>query len=191
MSTDKRIRIRHKRLSDAKEDYSWQTDPELAKLDAALILEMSYQQYLSEYTFELCYPSANRHEFAIETLEGEHVGNCVYYNVDLNESKTELGIMIGNRNYWNKGYGQEAISILLDYIFDKTNLERVYLTTLSWNLRAQNCFKKCGFKECGSVDRDGSHFLLMAVHRQEWDTLRSRIGKSSKPQASADGRLVI
>ena len=71
---------------------------------------MTYQQYLSEYTFELCYPSPNRHEFAIETLEGKHIGNCVYYNVNQTESKAEMGIMIGNRDYWNQGYGVETIN---------------------------------------------------------------------------------
>ncbi len=117
MTTGKRIKIRHKRLSDAKEDYAWQTDPELARLDAATPLDMTYQQYLSEYTFELCYPSSNRHEFAIDTLDGEHIGNCVYYNVNQSESKAEMGIMIGNRDYWNQGYGVEIINTLIGSYF--------------------------------------------------------------------------
>lgn len=172
MATEKRIKLRQKKLSDAKEDFSWQTDPELSRLDAAVTLSMSYQQYLAEYTFELCYPSSSRHEFAIETLEGAHIGNCVFYNVDTYEKKAEVGIMIGNRAYWNQGYGEEAINSLLDHIFDRTQLERVYLTTLEWNVRAQKCFTKCGFLGCGQVSRDGSTFLLMVIHRQEWEKLR-------------------
>lgn len=169
MITDTRIRLRFKRLSDAKDDYTWQTDPELARLDAAVPLDMSYQQYLAEYTFELCYPSLHRHEFGIDTPDGIHIGNCVYYNVNQVESKTELGIMIGNRNYWNQGYGVEAVKALLNYIFTKTKLERVYLTTLNWNIRAQKCFRKCGFKDCGQMSRDSYTFLLMAIHRDEWE----------------------
>ena len=171
MINNSRIRLRPKRLSDAKEDYAWQTDPELCKLDAAEALDMSYQQYLSEYTFELCYPSSNRHEFGIDTLEGQHIGNCVYYNVNQSESKTELGIMIGNRVYWNQGYGAEAVTMLLSHIFDKTSLKRVYLTTLEWNIRAQTCFKKCGFTGCGRLVRDDYNFLLMAIHREEFQKL--------------------
>jgi RimJ/RimL family protein N-acetyltransferase len=174
MNNNQRIRIRNKRMSDAKEDFAWQTDPELAKLDAALTLNISYQQFLSEYTFELCYPSDNRHEFAIETLAGEHIGNCVYYNVNSIESKAELGIMIGNRNFWNKGYGVEAIESLLERIFSRTRLERIYLTTLTWNIRAQKCFGKCGFRPCGEVERDGSIFLLMAIERSEWETIHAQ-----------------
>jgi RimJ/RimL family protein N-acetyltransferase len=179
MGKDKRIKLRYKRLSDAKEDYAWQVDPELAQLDAAMPLTMTYQQYLSEYTFELCYPSANRHEFGIDSLSGEHIGNCVYYNVNAAEGKTELGIMIGNRDYWNKGYGVEAINSLLDHIFNKTRLERVYLTTLNWNIRAQKCFKKCGFTECGEIERDGSGFLQMLIHRSEWESLRAQAAEQN------------
>jgi [ribosomal protein S5]-alanine N-acetyltransferase len=173
MVTEKRISLRKKKLSDAKEDFSWQTDSELSRLDAAVTLSISYQQYLAEYTFELCYPTSSRHEFAIDTLQGAHIGNCVYYNVDSYEKKAELGIMIGNRTYWNKGYGVEAVNTLLDHIFQKTTLERVYLTTLEWNIRAQKCFLKCGFSGCGQVARDGSTFLLMSIHRQEWEKLRA------------------
>jgi [ribosomal protein S5]-alanine N-acetyltransferase len=172
-TTANRIKLRNKRLSDARDDFAWQTDPELAELDAALVLSMNYQQFLSEYTFELCYPSSSRHEFAIESNSGLHIGNCVYYNVNAVESKTEIGIMIGNRDYWNQGYGEEAINLLVDHVFNRTNLDRVYLTTLEWNIRAQKCFLKCGFQECGSVTRDGSAFFLMNLHRDEWEKLRN------------------
>ncbi len=170
-NTEPRIRIRHKRISDARDDFSWQTDCELARLDAAEPLTMSYQHFLSEYTFDLCYPSSSRHEFAVETLDGEHIGNCVYYNLNPAEGKTELGIMIGNREYWNKGYGTETVNTLLDHIFKRTTLDRVYLTTLDWNKRAHSCFKKCGFQEYGTLDRDNYTFILMSIHRDEWEKL--------------------
>lgn len=174
MTTGKRIKIRRKRLSDAKEDYAWQSDAELARLDAATPLDMTYQQYLSEYTFELSYPSSIRYEFAVDTLDGEHIGNCVYYNINQSESKAEMGIMIGNRNYWNQGYGFEIVNTLLDHVFNNTKLERIYLTTLTWNTRAQKCFKKCGFKESGLVNRDHHTFLLMLICRDEWEKLQTQ-----------------
>ncbi len=186
MNNGNRIRIRPKRMSDAREDYTWQTDPELARLDAALTLNISYQQFLSEYTFELCYPSSNRHEFAIETLSGEHIGNCVYYNINLVERKAELGIMIGNRRYWNNGYGVEAIESLLDHIFKRTKLERIYLTTLSWNIRAQKCFKKCGFNQSGVIERDGSSFILMVIHRHEWEAIHAQSTSAEDTQIRSD-----
>jgi len=178
-SNGKRIRLRLKRLSDAKEDYSWQVDPELSELDAAESLHMPYEQYVSEYNFELCYPTHNRFEFAIDTLQGEHIGNCVYYNVNNNEGKAEMGIMIGNRRYWDQGYGIEAITLLLDHIFQKTRLERIYLTTLDWNLRAQKCFHKCGFKDCGTLSREKRHFILMVIHHEDWLKLHAAANTSA------------
>ena len=173
-NNNKRIQLRLKKLSDAKEDYAWQTDPELCRLDAAETLSMSYSDYLTEFTFELSYPLSTRHEFAVVTLDGQHIGNCVYYNVNKTESKAELGIMIGNREYWHQGYGTETINLLLDHIFTKVSLNKVYLTTLEWNLRAQKCFKRCGFSECGELVRDGHKFMVMVIHRHEWENLRDQ-----------------
>jgi RimJ/RimL family protein N-acetyltransferase len=184
MTAEKRIQLRIKRLSDARDDYDWQTDPELAKLDASVTLDLTYRQYLSEYTYELCYPNPNRHEFAIETLEGKHIGNCVYYNVNEKEGKTEIGILIGNREYWNRGYGTETINLLLKHVFGKTNLERVYLTTLDWNIRAQHCFIKCGFSDCGKLIKDDYSFLLMALDREEWEAFQLK-NEQPTPQSTA------
>jgi RimJ/RimL family protein N-acetyltransferase len=95
------------------------------------------------------------------------------------ERKAEIGIMIGDREYWNKGYGAEVINALLERLFETTNLDRIYLNTLAWNLRAQKCFKKCGFVETGRVERDGSEFLIMLLHRQEWEAQKA----AAAPQA--------
>jgi RimJ/RimL family protein N-acetyltransferase len=172
MTATKRIQLRGKKLSDAREDYEWQTDPELCRLDAADMLTMSYRDYVAEYTFEMCYPTSNRHEFSVETLDGLHIGNCVYYNVNQAESKAEVGIMIGNRDYWNQGYGTEIVNTLLDHVFGKMVLKRVCLTTLVWNMRAHKCFKKCGFAEYGELTRDGYQFVVMIIDRSEWEKQR-------------------
>jgi [ribosomal protein S5]-alanine N-acetyltransferase len=186
MTNHNRIILRKKRLSDAREDYAWQIDPELVELDAAVILDMTYEQYLTEFRFELCYPLSSRHEFGVDTPEGEHIGNCVYYNVDQSEGKAEVGIMIGNRKYWNRGYGVDVIGALLDHVFENTRLEHIFLTTLEWNIRAQKCFIKCGFKECGHVARGEHNFLLMAIHRYEWQELKTRAESGEQPAASVE-----
>jgi len=96
-----KIKLRDKRLDDALDDYTWQTDPELTQLDAAPRLTIMFSQYLADYASELRYPSPTRHRFAVETLDGKHIGNCTYYDTNETKSETELGIMIGNRDYWD------------------------------------------------------------------------------------------
>jgi len=174
MTDDFKTRLRGKKLGDASHDYSWQTDPELAALDAVTPSPLTYQDYLSRYTVELSYPPSRRERFAIETEEGEHIGNCTYYAVDHKRGEAEIGIMIGNRDYWDKGYGADAVTHLLDHIFGQTRLERLYLKTLVDNTRAQKCFAKCGFTPCGNLKRDNYNFMLMELHRQNWQQQAKR-----------------
>jgi RimJ/RimL family protein N-acetyltransferase len=168
MTGEAKTRLREKRLGDARSDYSWQVDPELAALDAVPPLSLSYAEYLARYAVELRYPSDQRQRFAIETPEGEHIGNCTYYAINHKRGEAELGIMIGNRDYWDRGYGTDAVSNLLEVIFQQTRLKRVYLKTLVDNTRAQKCFAKCSFTCCGHLTRDGYNFVLMELNRQQW-----------------------
>ncbi len=164
-----KIKLRDKRLADALDDYIWRTDPELAWLDAAPLLTTTFSTYLSDYADELRYPSPTRYRFAVETLEGKHIGNCSYYNIDEAKAEAELGIMIGNRDYWDMGYGTDTVTTLISYIFHQTNLKRIYLKTLDSNSRAQKCFKKCGFTPYGHMARDGFSFTLMEINRKQWE----------------------
>ena len=168
MIINSKVILRDKRLADAVEDYAWRTDPELAQLDAAPLLTTTFPQYLLDYTNELRHPPLTRHRFAIETLEGKHIGNCVYYGIDETRGEAELGIIIGNRDYWNKGYGADTVTTLVRYIFHQTNLKRIYLKTLDSNTRAQKCFKKCGFTPYGHLVKNGFSFVLMEINRKQW-----------------------
>jgi ribosomal-protein-alanine N-acetyltransferase len=168
MITGSKIKLRAKRLADAPNDYAWQIDPELAELDAAPLPAISFQQYLSEYTRELRYPSLTRQRFAVETPDGKHIGNCSYYGIDETKGEAELGIMIGDRNYWDNGYGTSTVTTLVNYIFENTRLDRIYLKTLATNIRAQKCFAKSGFTPYGHIKRDGYNFMLMELHRKQW-----------------------
>ncbi len=163
-----KVILRDKRLSDARDDYTWKADPELARLDATPRLYVSFSQYLLDYASELYYSFLIRRQFAIDTLDGKHIGNCVYYGIDEAKGEAELGIMIGNRDYWNEGYGCDAVATLLNYIFRETNLKRLYLKSLDSNLRAQKCFQKCGFTPCGHLNKDGYSFMLMDIYRTQW-----------------------
>ena len=165
-----KVLLRNKRFSDVENDYKWQKDPELAWLDAAPPLNCTFEEYLSDYGSELYFPSGNRCLFAVETLDGKHIGNCVYYNIACEDSEAEMGIMLGDRKYWSKGYGSDTVSVLLDHIFRNTSIKRIYLKTLESNVRAQKCFQKCGFKPCGYLERHGYKFLLMDTTRQQWLT---------------------
>ena len=168
-----KVVIRPKKPSDAENDYLWQTDPELSALDAMEPSTMPFREFYREYIGWLKNPNTNRITFGIDTPDGKHIGNCVYYNIDEDKQETEIGIMIGNRNYWNKGYGADTISTLIDYIYRDRKFNRVYLKTLETNLHAQKCFQKCGLTSCGSREKEGYKFLLMEMSYSKWRELRN------------------
>ncbi len=176
-----KVVLRDKRVEDAPNDYSWRVDRELATLDATRPLNMSYDAFLKYSKEELTYPNPLSKRLAIDTIDGTHIGNCMYYDIDLKRGEAELGIMI-DREYWSKGYGTDSVDTLLDHIFTTTPLSRVYLHTLEWNHRARKSFAKSGFREVKKVRRSGSDFMLMEIQRTEWEQLNvSRNSASGEP----------
>ncbi len=168
-----KVKLRRKKLSDARNDHRWQSDTELAILDAAPVLSSSFPVYLLDYTDQLHDSGSNRYPLAVETLDGKHIGNCTCYDIDENKREAQLGIMIGDRNYWDRGYGTDAVSTMVNHIFLNTNLKRIYLKTLDWNRRAQKCFQNCGFTPCGKLNRNSNNFVLMELRREEWAKQRN------------------
>ena len=163
-----KVVLREKRLEDAENDYIWRSDPELARLDAALPLTMSFDRYLKLFQDQLKYPTPGSHHFATDTIDGKYIGNCMYYDLDTVNLEAELGIVIGDREYWSNSYGYDAVTTLLDHMFTARRLKRVYLHTLEWNKRAQRCFSKSGFKPVKMVRRMAYDFILMEVLRDDW-----------------------
>lgn len=181
----RRVVLREKTLQDAQNDYRWRADPELARLDDATPLRMTFSAFLEMYEDELQYPTPGRHRYAVESADGRHIGNCMYYDLDLLRSETELGIMIGEREYWDQGYGAEAIEAVLGHLFQKVRLQRVYLHTLEWNIRAQKCFLKCGFVPTGKVYRNGSVLIAMEILREAWAKQKGTTGAEQEGRDSS------
>ena len=163
-----RVILRDKRLEDAEQDYIWRSDPELARLDAAYPLTMSFDRYLKIFQDQLRYPTPGSHHFSTVTREGKVIGNCMYYDLDNVNRQAELGIVIGDRDYWSNSYGFDAVTTLLNYMFGEKKLKRVYLHTLEWNKRAQRCFEKSGFTPVKMVRRLSQDFMLMEVLKEDW-----------------------
>lgn len=164
----RKVVLREKCLEDVGADYAWRTDEELARLDATQPLELSYEEFATYAKDELNYITNTSKRLAIETMDGLHIGNCMFYDIDKRRGQAELGIMIGDRDYWGKGFGSDAVDTMLTHIFTTTQLNRIYIHTLNWNKRARCSFAKSGFRERKHVRRSGMEFVLMEVMRLEW-----------------------
>ena len=187
-----KVILREKRIEAAEKDYRWRSDPEIARLDAAYPLSMSYERYLKLFQDQLRYPTPGSHHFGADATDGTYIGNCMYYDLDSVRKEAELGIVIGDRDYWGNSYGYDAVTTLLNHMFMEINLERVYLHTLDWNERAQRSFSKSGFKPVRTVRRMSQDFILMEVLREDWlatseERLAARFtGMDSMPETDAD-----
>ena len=161
------IRLRRKRAADAQDDFEWRRDPELARFDAAAPLRASFDDFFTTFQDELRIPSPFRRVLAVEDMDGHHIGNVMYYNIDDRKGEAELGITIGDKRYWNRGYGTDIVLTFLLYLFTEQNMRRIYLNTLDWNVRAQRAFQKSGFRRTG-IARRGLHTFVQMEARREW-----------------------
>lgn len=88
--------------------------------------------------------------FAIVSLDKDKLlGNCSLMDVDTIKGIATIGIMIGEEENRCKGYGSDALKLLIEYAFDYLNLHNVMLVVYSFNEVAINAYKKVGFKEFG------------------------------------------
>ncbi|MBN1375792.1 MAG: GNAT family N-acetyltransferase [Dehalococcoidia bacterium] len=160
----KKVRLRSRKIEDCANEFRWRTDDELCRLDTSVPVTFSYAEFLDRYSVALSYPGLT-YTLAVDSLEGMHIGNCSLFNVDFVDGSTEIGILIGEKSYWNQGYGSDAVATFIQHIFDSSDIEKIFLRTLDWNMRAQNCFEKCGFVSHGTLIKGDYSFRIMERHR--------------------------
>lgn len=130
-------------------------------------LQATYEEHLKA-------PRDGTAWFAIEVQGGKFIGQCILREFDVAARTCELGITIGDRDFWGRGYGRDAVGLLLKYAFRLRNMEKVWLTTNGTNLRAQRSYIASGFVEEGRQRRqvwlDGVYddIVFMAVFRDDW-----------------------
>lgn len=103
------------------------------------------------------------YNFAIEDIKTKkYIGGCGIQNVNWLARVATVGIMIGNKDYWGKGYGTDAMKVLMKFIFEDMNIRKIRLSTFSFNLRAQKSYEKCGFQVEGilkdEIFKEGKYY---------------------------------
>lgn len=135
-------------VADADRIASWLTDLEVAVplgSEAYLLMtELSVREDIARGGF----PGSQI--FSIIANDGdETIGRCMLFDINHVDRTAMVGIFIGDKSRWGRGYGTEALRLLLDYGFNLLNLNSVMLGVFAFNTRALNCYRKVGFKEIG------------------------------------------
>jgi len=97
------------------------------------------EQWFDEYRTKV-----DEEIYAIE-VEGAHIGNIGLHGIDRANRKASLGIVIGEKDYWSRGFGTDATRTVLRYAFGRLGLHKVNLDVIEYNERAIRTYEKCGF----------------------------------------------
>ncbi len=115
---------------------------------------------------QTCY-TRGEYQFAVETLQGQLIGRCGFTKVDWKNRVAEIGIMIGDQAFRGRGFGADALRLLIRFAGEEMNLHKLKLMVFSFNQQAIACYEKCGFVREGlfksELWREGAYHDVVAL----------------------------
>jgi diamine N-acetyltransferase len=183
------VRLRADERTDIPKFVEWLNDPEVI---AHLLMNLPVSTANEEQWFENMLKSPREEQsLAIEIRDGDGwrlIGNCGIMDIDHTVRCAEVGLFIGDKSCWNKGYGTEVMRQLLRHGFGTLNLHRIFLRVDEDNYGGIRAYEKAGFILEGK-DRNGGYrngryhdILRMSILRPEWDALNGAKGQSNDNQ---------
>ncbi len=145
-------------VDDARLYVEWLNNPEVTRF-----LTLSSQVVSMESEREILTKLAKEQNYGIIDIETDSLlGNAGLFSIDHVHRTAEAGIFIGNQEYWGRGYGTEAMSLLVEYGFRVLNLHNIMLRVYDFNERAIRSYEKSGFRKFG--ERREAHVSDMKAH---------------------------
>lgn len=170
-----RVRLRAPERSDLSQFVEWFNDPEVRE-GILMILPLSLAR--EEKWFDDMIKKPEEEQVLVIEIELEEkwtiIGTCGFFGFDWRCRSAEVGIVIGEKTYWNQGYGTETMRMMLKHGFDSLNLNRIALDVYDSNRRAIRAYEKAGFIREGikrrGMFKDGRYIdiIMMSVLRSEW-----------------------
>lgn len=196
MIIGKKTRLRPIEKDDLPRYVRWLGDPELRSyLNTVLPLSQTQE----EKWFERNLQAGNEQAWAIDAQPNDmamgpwqHIGSCGFNEINWRTRAGEVGIMIGLREYWGRGFGTDALQTLVAWGFYSLNLNRVTLRVNADNVRAIRSYEKVGFMLEGRLRQatfaNGAYGdeLLMAVLREDWARAVSEAEADAEAGASTN-----
>jgi RimJ/RimL family protein N-acetyltransferase len=171
--TGERVRLRKMSSEDVSVYHRWRNDIEVMQFTNPSLDVFTYAD--TEDFVKSITESRHSKSYMIEEVKSDKpIGVTSLINLDYGNRNAECIIDIGDKNYWSKGFGQEAFRLLLDFAFRELNLHKVYLRVFSFNERAVRLYQKLGFDEEGQLKeqfyRDGAwhHVIFMGLLKRNY-----------------------
>lgn len=171
-----RVRLRpFKQKCDTPLFKKWLSDPEVT--DYFVMTKEEIEESFKRLSLKRIGSLKDSIFFAIEAIEPSGnivIGSCKLNNIKLRHRTAEFAIMIGEKEYWSRGYGTEASQLLIDYGFNQLNLHRIGASVLEFNKRSRGMLKKIGFKKEGCSEEDAF------FKGRFWNTINLRLFKRER-----------
>lgn len=164
-----RVFLRRPVMTDAPKIFNWERDDVVWRYDP----HRPYSQSLPEFLpiFERNYVRGNGRQFWF-IIEDEHhtpLGTITYFNIDYRLGHVEMGLGLGEKSRWGRGYGPEAISVLTQYLLSFPQIVRIYAETAQANHPARSAFAKANFVEIGQIfdpRSSGEPWVLLEIWKK-------------------------
>jgi RimJ/RimL family protein N-acetyltransferase len=137
------------RMSDAEiaRRYDWSREGELLRLSGGTPTELSESEFRDHVRGERLFGPGNRRMYLVFARDDlQLIGRLGIFTIDWIRRDAELGLVIGEREYQNRGYGRDAVRALIKHLFSSSSLDKLYLYTFAENMRAQRAFAAVGFR---------------------------------------------
>ena len=159
----------------AKASVGWQVDSEYGRLldseSVRLFSEKAIKNWIEKNSENI---KPERYQFSVRTLAEDKLIGFFGLYVELIHSEAWVGIGIGERDFWSKGYGTDMMNVCLRYAFLELGVQRVSLGLHEYNPRALRSYEKAGFKLEGRTRKDvlregkRTDTFWMGILRDEW-----------------------
>jgi RimJ/RimL family protein N-acetyltransferase len=174
-----KVTLRAYRREDLETYRRWLDDPRVTEY-----LEMGWRPTREsdlEAWWKLTNEASDAVVFAmVDARQGALVGVCGLYAISWTARRAQFNILIGEPKAWDKGFGTEALGLLVDYGFGVLNLNSIQLGVNADNKRAIRSYQKAGFATEGVrrdfVYRNGRYYdsVMMGLLRRDWQAGRGR-----------------
>lgn len=181
-----KLYLRALEAEDVKNYYHWLNDSEVTKYTSHGIFPVTREE--EEKWYSEVAKSKNTIVLAIVDKKTDtHIGNCTIENIDWVSRRAEYALIIGEKEFWGKGYGIKVAKLMIAYAFDKLNLRKVYFGVPAEMKRyvkklteELGAFHEGLWKE--ELYRDGKYYdiIRMSVFRKDYYASTSKHRKGLK-----------
>jgi RimJ/RimL family protein N-acetyltransferase len=167
----KKTNLRPVSREDIPKILQWINDPEVRQFVSSVF--PTTQKFEEDWVDGLCKDKDNI-VLVIMTKDGVAIGLMGLHRIDWVNRVATTGALIGEKEYWGKGFGGDAKMALLDYAFNTLNLHRINSDVIAFNQRSLNYSLRCGYQIEGtkreSMFRHGKYGdrIELGLLREEW-----------------------